>query len=121
MNNAPHMAVELTSDTLGTVISVFDKMIEDPEAIDFSLHDLTDFKHFENLTARLKEIAKTEEEIVTVPMSQIEWATFTSYAAHAFDLDDDDLTEEEAATMSKVIAMTNQMTAAPQEDEHNLG
>ncbi len=107
MNQTPQPAnyinVDLNQDTLATVVGVFEKMIEDPESIDRSMYDLTEFDEFEQLTERLKDISESTEGTTSVPMTFNEWATFSSYAAHAYDLDED-LTPEEEAVMVKVNA-----------------
>lgn len=84
--------------------SVFQKMIDEPEAIDNSMYDLTEWDEFEALAAKLKRLADDSKSTVVVPMSFSEWATYSSYASHAFDLDDGDLTQDEEAAMSKVMS-----------------
>ena len=104
MNQAAnYLNVELDQNTLETVVGVFEKMIEDPEAIDRSMYDLTEFDEFEQLTERLKGISESTEGATSVRMTFNEWATFSSYAAHAYDLEED-LTPEEEAVMVKVNA-----------------
>jgi len=75
-------------------------MIEDPEAIDTSMYDLTEWDNFEALTEKFNALLKNKERQVIIFMTFIEWATYTSYTSHALDLDDDLTSKEEAVIVS---------------------
>ncbi len=75
-------------------------MIDDPECIDSSLYDLTEWSQFVTLVSRLKQLDESMISRVIVLMTFREWVTYSSYASHAFDLDDGELTEDEEAVMS---------------------
>ncbi len=101
--SASYCDVELDQETLQTLVNVFGKMIDDPDAIDNSMYDLTSFDKFEALTQKLKDAADGEEGVSTIPMSQSEWTTYVAYASHAYDLEDD-LTSDEVAVMDDINA-----------------
>ncbi len=100
MNPKNYITVQLNKEILATVIAVFDKMIDDPEAIDSSMYDLTEWNQFLALTEKFKTLLKDSDNPVVIPMTFVEWATYSSYSSHAFDLGDD-LTPEEEAIMAE--------------------
>ena len=112
MNDKPEPAiyinVDLDRDTLAVVVTVFEKMIEDPEAIDGSMYDLTPFGEFELLAKKLKALSETAQASVKIPMTFSEWVTYSSYASHVYDLEDD-LTPEEETVIGRVNATISEI------------
>lgn len=109
--NPIYLVTTLDRDILSTVITVFNKMIDDPEAIDGSMYDLTEWDEFLALTDKFKTLLKSHDNPVLIPMTFGEWATYSSYSAHAYDLDDD-LTPEEEAVMVEVNNDINKVLRA---------
>ena len=103
-----YINIELDQNALETVARVFEKMIKNAEYIDGSMYDLTEFVEFEQLTERLKSISESASTKSSIPMTFNEWATFSSYAAHAYDLDEE-LTPEEESVMVKVNSDIHQI------------
>jgi len=102
----------LTFEPLAMLNTVFIKMQDDSEAIDNSMYDLTSWEQFETLTAKFEELHTSEEQSIIVPMTQSEWATYSSYAHHAYDLDDC-LTPEELVLMEEINADIASVLLAP--------
>lgn len=93
--NSIYLVATLDRDILSTVITVFNKMIDYPEAIDGSMYDLTPWPKFEALVEKFKNLLKNKDSQVIIPMTFSEWATYSSYSGHASDLGDDLTPEEE--------------------------
>ncbi|AFJ02713.1 hypothetical protein Q7C_1564 [Methylophaga frappieri] len=106
-NDQLYIVLEFTPEELSAHNRVFQKMIDDPECIDNSMYDLTEWDKFVALVAKLKQIDESTKSPVVVPMTFSEWATYSSYSSHAFDLDDGELTEEEETAMSKVMSFNS--------------
>ena len=71
------------------------------------MYDLTAWPKFEDLTNRLKNLQAKSDEQVFVPMTFGEWATYSSYLSHVFDMDGEDLTSGETAEIDKLLAETS--------------
>ncbi|MAM86180.1 MAG: hypothetical protein CME36_02595 [unclassified Hahellaceae] len=106
-NDQLYIVLEFTSEELSAHNRVFQKMIDDPECIDSSMYDLTEWDKFVALVSRLKQLDESMKSPVVVPMNFSEWATYSSYSSHAFDLDDGELTEDEETAMSKVMSFNH--------------
>lgn len=103
-NNRIYALMMFAPDSLAALVSVFGKIIDDPDAIDNSMYDLTDWPKFVGLTNRLRELQATVDRHIFVPMTFGEWATYSSYLSHAFDLNEEDLTSEEVAKIENLLA-----------------
>lgn len=96
-----HIDIEMDRDTLAILITVFEKMIEDADMIDFDRMDLSDFSEFEELTNKFKEIYARDQNPATIRLSFNEWVTYDGYVDHA---DDIELTAEEKNTMDSMYS-----------------
>lgn len=105
-NNRIYALMMFAPDSLAALVSVFGKIIDDPGAIDNSMYDLTAWPKFVDLTNRLKTIEAMSDRQILVPMTFEEWATYSSYLSHVFDLDEEDLTSGETAEIDKLLAET---------------
>lgn len=105
-NNRIYALMMFARESLTALVSVFDKIIDDPSAIDNSMYDLTPWPKFVDLTNRLKELQATPDRQIFVPMTFGEWAAYSSYLSHVFDLDEEDLTSVETAEIEKLLAET---------------
>ncbi|MEP0315158.1 MAG: hypothetical protein ABJL57_19570 [Hyphomonas sp.] len=105
-NNRIYALMMFAPDSLAALVSVFGKIIDDPGAIDNSMYDLTAWPKFVDLTNRLKTIEATSDRQILVPMTFGEWATYSAYLNHVFDLDEEDLTSGETAEIDKLLAET---------------
>lgn len=105
-NNRIYALMMFAPDRMAGLVSVFGKIIDDPSAIDNSMYDLTPWPKFVDLTNRLKELQATPDRQIFVPMTFGEWAAYSSYLSHVFDLDEEDLTSGETAEIEKLLAET---------------
>ncbi|MCR9193331.1 MAG: hypothetical protein NXH88_01290 [Hyphomonas sp.] len=105
-NNRIYALMMFARDSLTALVSVFGKIIADPDAIDNSMYDLTDWPQFVDLTNRLQKLRATPDRKIVVPMTFGEWVTYSSYLSHVFDLDEEDLTSGETAEIEKLLAET---------------
>tara|TARA_R110000772_G_scaffold208177_1_gene318664 strand:+ start:193 stop:876 length:684 start_codon:yes stop_codon:yes gene_type:complete len=106
-NNRIYALMVFAPNSLAALVSVFGKIIDDPGALDNSMYDLTAWPKFEDLTNRLKNLQAKSDEQVFVPMTFGEWATYSSYLSHVFDMDGEDLTSGETAEIDKLLAETS--------------
>lgn len=105
-NNRIYTLMMFARDSLTALVSVFGKIIDDPDAIDNSMYDLTDWPKFVDLTNRLQTLQATPDRKIVAPMTFGEWVTYSSYLSHVFDLDEEDLTSGETAEIEKLLAET---------------
>lgn len=103
-NQRMMLILAFDADELAAVVSVFNKMIADPGAIDGSMYDLTEWDDFEALVSKLNAARRLAEALHVVPMNFGEWVTYSSYISHVYDLDEEDLTKEECAVVDEMIA-----------------
>lgn len=103
-NDQIYTVMAFAPDRLAAVISAFGKMIDDPDAIDSSMYDLTEWSEFANLTSSLKNLQASSERLVPVTMTFREWATYASYLNHVYDLDQEELSSKEVAVISDLLA-----------------
>lgn len=105
-NDRIYALMMFAPDSLAALVSVFSKIIDDPGAIDNSMYDLTAWPKFVDLTNRLQELRATPDRHTFVPMTFGEWAAYSSYLSHVFDLDEENLTSGETAEIEKLLAET---------------
>lgn len=104
-----YQSIILSRERLATVVTVFNKMIDDPEAVDGSMYDLPEWDDFLHLTRKLETSLKNCDGQAPITMTFIEWVTYSSYLSHVYDLEDELLPEEEEvkdqinAQVSKVL------------------
>ena len=106
-NNRIYALMMFAPDSLAALVSVFGKIIDDPDAIDNSMYDLTDWPQFVDLTNRLQKLQATPDRKIVLPMTFGEWVTYSSYLSHVFDLDEEDLTSGDTAEIEKLLAETS--------------
>ena len=80
-----HIDIEMDRDTLAILITVFEKMIEDVDMIDFEQMDLPDFQRLEILTQKLKKHC-SQQELKSIRLEYNDWRTLSSYIWHADDI-----------------------------------
>ena len=110
--NRAYLVLTFEPAILAMLNTVFIKMQDDSEAIDNSMYDLTSWDQFEALTARLEELHTSAEQAIIVPMTHREWATYSSYAQHAYDFDDC-LTPEQLVLMEEINTDIASVLLAP--------
>jgi len=106
-NNRIYTLMVFAPDSLAALVSVFGKIIDDPGAIDNSMYDLTSWPKFEDLTNRLKTLQAKSDRQIFIPMTFGEWAAYSTYLSHVFDMDEEDLTSGETAEIDKLLAETS--------------
>ena len=102
-NNRIYAIRAIEPQVLETLVSVFSKMIDEPEAIDSSMYDLTAWPKFLALTNKLKELLAGARDPIILSLTSSEWATYYSYATHVYDLDVKDLSPAEEDIINSLM------------------
>lgn len=103
VRHSTYALLSFTPSELTAHISIFKIMIDDPEAIDNSMYDLTSWENFLALVAKLENLDKEVTKNAVAPMTFTDWATFRAYASHVDDLDQDDLNEKDRMNMLHIL------------------
>ncbi|NNE56307.1 MAG: hypothetical protein HKN32_09820 [Flavobacteriales bacterium] len=90
-----YFTVTLPHNTLAALVAVNNRIIDDPEILEFGLYDLPPWDDFLAVTAKLKNLVETAGNKVTVPMTFGEWVTQNNYSTQPLSRSIGELTPDE--------------------------
>lgn len=108
-----YLTVTLPHCLLAQLVTIYEKIIDEPDILDASLYDLTPWDKFIALTTKLKTLLESPSNKVTIPLNFSEWTTQNAYSTQPLSRSDELTAEEEQVIIDVNFEITKVIGSIP--------